>query len=389
MRSSAAAVLTRPDSAPPDDLPPRVIAHVQGPANGPFLACLGSVHGNEPAGVHAAQRVAAQLAEQGTVLAGTFMALLGNRRAIAAKRRYLDHDLNRIWLPERLAERRNGQLLVEAEEAREILEVLDGASAGKPAHQIHVLDLHTTSGSSPAFAVVDDTLPNRDFALHYPVPIVLGLEEELSGTLLSFLTEREWVTMGFEGGQHDDPASVDRAEAAIWIALGAAGLLALDHPEVVASQALLVDASRDLPNVVELRYRHAITPADAFKMMPGFVSFAPVAKGQILGHDSRGEVRATEACRVLMPLYQAQGDDGFFLVRRVGLRWLELSKWLRRMRADRIVHWLPGVSRHPELDESWVVDRRVARWFAIELFHLLGFRHHGLHEQRVVVTRRV
>lgn len=384
----ASAVLAAPLPPPVDPAPERVLARIEGPTYGPVLACIGSMHGNEPAGRLAAARVAERIREEQVELRGVFLALIGNRRAVAVQKRYVDHDLNRIWLPERLNPP-HGPRPTEAEEAAELLDALDGEVGSRTAREIFVLDLHTTSGASPAFAVVDDTLPNRDFALHYPVPIVLGLEEVLSGTLLSFLTERDWVTMGFESGQHDDPSSVDRAEAAIWIAMAGAGLIALDHPNVLASKALLEDASRELPNFVELRYRHAITPAERFTMLPGFVSFDAVEKGQLLGHDRDGEIRAQEDCRVLMPLYQAQGDDGFFLIRRVGRRWLELSKWLRRMSIDRIVHWLPGVRRHPHMAETWVVDRRVARWFAIELFHLLGFRHHGREGRLVVVTRRV
>jgi hypothetical protein len=90
-----------------------------------------------------------------------------------------------------------------------------------------------------------------------------------------------------------------------------------------------------------------------------------------------------------MPLYQAQGDDGFFLVRRVRPAWLGLSRVLRRLRLERLLPVLPGVRRHPELAGSFLVDRRVARWAALELFHLLGFRRRGpAGERYLVMTRR-
>ena len=86
---------------------------------------------------------------------------------------------------------------------------------------VYVLDLHTTSGPSPAFGVLDDTLANRAFAMQFPVPLVLGLEEELEGTLLNYLTTFGVISMGFESGQHEAPEAVDGAEAAIWTALAA------------------------------------------------------------------------------------------------------------------------------------------------------------------------
>jgi hypothetical protein len=90
-----------------------------------------------------------------------------------------------------------------------------------------------------------------------------------------------------------------------------------------------------------------------------------------------------------MPLYQQQGDDGFFIVREIRTFWLHLSAWTRRLGLERIVHWLPGVHSKPGADDSFVVDRRVARWYALELLHLLGFRRHGLLGDRYLeVSRR-
>ena len=108
--------------------------------------------------------------------------------------------------------------------------------------------------------VIDDTLLNRRFANRFPVPLVLGLDEELSGTMAHHLTAEGVIPVGFEAGQHDEDEAAERAEAAIWIALEAAGLLADGHAEFTAARRRLEDESRDLPLVVEVRYRHAITP---------------------------------------------------------------------------------------------------------------------------------
>jgi succinylglutamate desuccinylase len=182
---------------------------------------------------------------------------------------------------------------------------------------------------------------------------------------------------------------VDRAEAAVWIALAASGVLpAGSRPEVEAGRALLGAGSAGLPRVVEVRHRHAIAAADGFRMDPGFRSFQPVGAGQVVARDRRGPVAVAEAGRLLMPLYQPLGDDGYFLIREVRPFWLALSARLRRLRLARVLHWLPGVRRHPELPETFVVDRRVARWFALEIFHLLGFRRHGPAGAKMVVSRR-
>jgi succinylglutamate desuccinylase len=123
-------------------------------------------------------------------------------------------------------------------------------------------------------------------------------------------------------------------------------------------------------------------------MNPGYVNLQPIAESEVLARDRTGDVRAPEGGRVLMPLYQEQGDDGFFVVREFAPFWLRVSEVLRRIRADRIVHWLPGVRRDPRRTGVLRVDRGVARWYALEILHLLGFRKQRERDGELVVLRR-
>jgi len=370
----------------------RVLGRVRGAAPGPTLVLVAGLHGNEPAGVEGLRRVFAALAA-GAGLRGEAVGLAGNLAALAERKRYLREDLNRMWRRDRLELVRGAAgegIVLEAEEAE--LAGLDAALSRVIAEArgpVVVLDLHTTSAGGPSFGVLEDTLANRELAFELPTPLVLGLEEEIPGIMTHHLADRGYVTVGFEAGQHDDPASAGRAEAAAWIALEAAGVLPERRPEVDRSRRRLAGDSRGLPQVAEIRHRHAIGPGDGFRMAPGFRNFEPVEAGQTLAWDRRGPVHAPEAGLLLMPLYQAQGDDGFFLVRPVRRAWLELSRVLRRLRLERLLPALPGVRRHPELAGSFLVDRNVARWAALELFHLLGFRRRGpAGERYLVLTRR-
>ena len=67
--------------------------------------------------------------------------------------------------------------------------------------------------------------------------------------------------------------------------------------------------------LMELTYRHPVTEQDRFTMVPGFKNFDPVRAGQLLAHDRGGEIHAPADGRLFLPLYQAVGEDGFFLVR--------------------------------------------------------------------------
>jgi predicted deacylase len=379
-------------------LPPRVLGEVGAsePGTGrPTLVVVAGIHGNEPAGVEAVRRLLPALKGREDRMRGRAIFLVGNRRALAEGARYLERDLNRAWTPSRVDALRNGHPFpedgrptVEDEEQRELLAVLDAILAGAPG-PVYVLDLHTTSAAAGVFTTVGDTLENRALALALPVPLVLGLEEMVEGTLQDHLENRGVVAIAFESGQHVEPDAVERAEAAIWILLEATGLFqGRDLPEAGAARIRLALDGRNLPRSLEIRYRHPAAPEEAFRMDPGWVNFAPVRKGEVVARDRRGPVPVPASGRLLMPLYQPLGEDGFFLVREFRPAWLLLSRLLRQARVDRVVHWFPGIRRDRKRPDRLVLNKRVARWYALQLLHLLGFRRHREEGERLVVLRR-
>jgi succinylglutamate desuccinylase len=158
-------------------------------------------------------------------------------------------------------------------------------------------------------------------------------------------------------------------------------------PEIQESQNRLASETNHLPKAMELKYRHPVAAEHRFKMLPGLKSFQKVGEGEILARDIDGPVRAPGGGRLLMPLYQTQGEDGFFLIKEFHPSWLTVSEFLRRARMDRIVHWLPGIRRDSD-GEGMVVNRRMARWFALEVLHLLGYRKEVDHGDRLVVLKQ-
>lgn len=375
---------------------PRVLGVHRGDAPGPTLFVCGGMHGNEPAGAFAAARVLRRLNQARTPFAGEIVAIAGNLKALERGQRFLDVDLNRCWTRERVArleaeDARGGTAappFAEAEEQRAILTELQAAER-RARGPIVVLDLHTTSGGGPPFSLMSDTLRNRAIAHAVPVPTVLGLEETIDGTLLEYGTERGHAALAVEGGQHDDPASVDHHAAVVWLILESIGCLDPAHaPPHRECRGVLRDAVRGLPHFVELRGHHRVAPGDQFRMRPGYVGFQAIERGEVLADDRTGEIRAPESGRILMPLYQSQGEDGFFLIRRVRKVWLGLSSVLRRLRAERLLPLLPGVEPVPDRPDALRVDPGVARWYVVELFHLFGFRRRRPEAGRLVFSRR-
>ncbi|MDP2956313.1 MAG: succinylglutamate desuccinylase/aspartoacylase family protein [Longimicrobiales bacterium] len=369
----------------------RVMGWIRGAEPGPTLLCIGGVHGNEPAGVQALGTVLAALALRAASMRGDFVALVGNRSALSLGRRFVDRDLNRAWTDERMAKFRVDGQPTECVEDREQVDLLDAIEdvVENARGPVYLLDLHTTSGSGGPFTTFGDTLPNRALASHIPVPMVLGLEELLDGTLLAFLGRHGIVGTAYESGQHEEPRAVDRAEAGAWLIMAAAGLLPERLiPEAAAGRRLLESDAGHLPRAMEMFYRHHIEPPDGFVMDPGYQNFQPVKRGQAVARDVRGPVCVERDARMLMPLYQKQGEDGFFLMREFSPFWLRASSVLRRLGVDRMVHLLPGLSLDPEMPDAVVVDRLVARWYAPQLLHLLGFRKHEESGARLVMRRR-
>jgi succinylglutamate desuccinylase len=123
-------------------------------------------------------------------------------------------------------------------------------------------------------------------------------------------------------------------------------------------------------------------------MHPGFGNFQLVRRGDVLATDARGPVRSPGSFRLFLPLYQGLGDDGFFLARPVDAVWLFVSRVLRRLGAPALAPLLPGVSRHPEVANTLLVDTRIARFLAPEVFHLLGYRVRRVEEGRLEAKRR-
>jgi succinylglutamate desuccinylase len=371
--------------------PRRVLGRVPGARPGATLVVLAGIHGNEPAGLAAVARVLARLERGGELAAGEVVFLAGNLRALGRDVRFIDLDLNRQWGRQSL-EALAGPASAAAEpaeraEQRQLAAELERIVA-RARGPLYFVDLHTSSADGPPFVTIGDTLRNRRFARALPLPLILGLEEQIDGALLEFLGEQGFVTLGVEGGGHRTEHAVDCLESVLWFALSGAGLLHAAPSFLDPHRARLRRASRGVPPVIEVRHRHAIAADDRFEMRPGFRNFDPVCRGQVLAGDRHGDVRAPEDGLMLLPLYQGLGNDGYFLAREVRGFWLRLSAILRRMRAGALMRYAPGVSVHPGQPETLLVDTRVARWYPLQVFHLLGFRKLRRRGTMLLVGRR-
>lgn len=357
----------------------REIGRMDSMRDGPTLVVLGGVHGNEPAGLIAGRRVLdALIGDQPTAMRGRLVVLAGNLRALNdadPHTRYIDHDLNRLCTAAEMA--RPSETSAEHAQMHELFAAIRAERARSS--EMVLVDLHTTSADAPPVVVLEDSIRARTFVQRLGLPIYLGFEEELPGLVSDRVTqELGCVSCVIEGGKHDDPRSVDVLESAIWIGMDALGMLpigAMAHERQPSS--VIKDAVGEQAGCVfDIRHRHEITGGD-FTMADTIHSGTVVHAGRTVVAREHGEfIRAVVRGRVFLPNRQARrrvGDDGFFIVRKVGAGWLGLSARLRRQQ------WLHGVFTHlPGIyhmtDGSLMIDADIAAFCKRQIFHLLGYR---------------
>ena len=303
----------------------RIIGHYRGSEPGALVVAIGGIHGNEPAGVRALERLFEMLKDEprlnpGFTFRGELLALRGNVGALAAGVRYLDADLNRIWRP--LVAAAADSDVAEDRELYELLTAIETAVEDAPLSELVLLDLHTTTAEGGIFAVTGDDAPSLSLAAELQVPVIKGMLSKLQGTTLHYFRDGHFSTnfpvraLSFEAGAHDNPHSVDLALSATVNLLRALGCV---REEDVSSyhDDLLRTLAGHLPKMTELVYVHELAAdgSDEFRMRPDYQNFQVVRRGEVLADDRRGEVLAPAGGYLLMPLYQPQGEEGFFIIR--------------------------------------------------------------------------
>ena len=310
----------------------RVISVYEGKEKGPLVVALGAVHGNEPAGVLALQEVFQLLANEPQInpefaFKGRLVGLIGNVRAYRDGQRFVDQDLNRIWTRDRVEALLEGTclppLLEEEKELLELLQEIRLQIADYQPDQLILLDLHTTSADGGIFSIpLEDDPASVHLATELHAPVILGLLQGLEGTLMHYASLPESALnipghqircVAFEAGQHYDAHSVSRAVSAIVSTLRSVGCIQIEDVDYTHHD-ILKRYSANLPRLNRIIHVHHIGPNEHFIMRPGYINFQKIHKGEHLATNGSGPILAPYDGRILMPLYQSKGTDGFFIV---------------------------------------------------------------------------
>jgi len=291
----------------------RIIGEIKGSQEGPLIIYVGGIHGNELQGLLALEHVFNSFDIDTTTLSGKAIAVRGNLAAIKSGKRYVSKDLNRIW---NIADSLDETEVKEVEEYKALKSLIETELQIGNYSQAYLIDLHTTSAPTIPFAVTTNNSSNKDFVNLLGIPYITGLDGFLDGTMLEWMCTKGHCGLAFEAGQHHSDISMIKHEAFIRLSMYYAGFITeLSADRLTTLKHQLEDELKTKHNHFVLVDRYKIAKGENFKMEPGFSNFEHVYKGEILAQNQNGNILAKTDANIFMPLYQKQGDDGFFIIK--------------------------------------------------------------------------
>ena len=279
--------------ATPTDYP-WVFRHIGG-QHSTHIVLSTLIHGNETGPLPAFLWAIEAISSKALSFGGTVSFVLGNPEAARKDQRFLESDLNRMFLD-------NDRQTHEAKRARELMPLFDEADL--------LIDFHQT------------ILPSAK-------PFYICPWTDISST---WATALALSTAGVDATPPPGPASTRCADdyvslqgkAAITIELGEKGFH--QEAETVAKEAItrafsIADAVADGQSLTSIaaqqpkitRYEtlhreHYTSPE--LLLRKGLINFLPVTKGELLSAPHRPEIHAAIDGCILFPKYPAFGQDG-------------------------------------------------------------------------------
>ena len=293
---------------------PRIIGEYDSGEKGPLLFITAGIHGNEPSGVIAMKNVFRILNREKPSIKGKIVGVSGNREALMRNVRFIDEDLNRTWTVENIASGKQN-----SHEKKEMFEIIDVLEK-YPQEQFtkrYFLDCHTTSAASEPYISVQDVNDNDAWAHKFPTHIIRGFSDIVLGCIDHYESRIGITGFVFEGGQHESKISEINHEGMIWHAIQHACGLDLNLLKEYPNAAKLLEEKRKSRKTFEIEHRHGLQDTDDFKMEPNFSNFQSIEKGELLAHQNGKPIYGEWDAHIFMPLYQSQGNDGFFVIREV------------------------------------------------------------------------
>lgn len=233
----------------------------------PIVTILAGVHGNEISGVRALKKAISSL----TIHTGTVHFIICNSKAIKEKKRFVDQDLNRLFLPSSLKKKLPNSANNEKKIAKKLAPLL--------AKTDYLLDLHSSaSPASPVFAICE---PHAyPIAENLPVNIIAsGFDKLEPGATDRFVNLHKGIGICLELGYHNNPNGPSIGYNAIKKFLITIGVI---HTKAFKEKK----RKKYITFSTLYKTKKNFLPAKSFK------DFQSVKKGQTIGHDANTAIKA-------------------------------------------------------------------------------------------------
>jgi succinylglutamate desuccinylase len=277
-----------------------------GPIDDPYVSTYGSggahlvigsvVHGDEVGSLPAVIRVMEAIDAGALTVPGRLTIFLGNPEAALAGRRFLETDLNRMFVPE-------PPDTLEGRRSRVLRRVLDDADV--------FIDLHQTIlPTTQPFWIFPFQIPGWRWARALGTASVWVTRHPEQNFSLEGCCADEYVRLAGKPGITIElsqrglrPEAEARAWATITRALQIAAALADGAPF-----GPLAEASPEI-TFYETAHREPFH-SGALALRPGLANFLPVEAGELMSAEGTPEIRAPYGGCILFPKYPPRGADG-------------------------------------------------------------------------------
>lgn len=295
----------------------RLIDKIKGKEKGKEVIIIAGMHGNELAGVRAVKKVMNYIKKNNLSVKGNITALYGNMKAVKKELRFIDKDLNRLWTKEHLSKDFKKSEIYELKELQELNKAIEDICNNDYANCV-MLDFHSFTAASGIFAIPADNQKSIDLAKQFGVQFIEQLTSDLQETAIQYFAFKGATAVVFEGGQHYSEETEPNIKAAAFIALSHSGNI---HSSEVSQfdeyVKTLKEKAAGLPTHYKLSYIHRIKNRNDFEMKKGYINFQEIEKGELLAHENGKPVTAKCKGRMLMPLYQKKGNNGFYIIKEI------------------------------------------------------------------------
>ncbi|WP_064792473.1 succinylglutamate desuccinylase/aspartoacylase domain-containing protein [Shewanella woodyi] len=274
-----------------------------------LLVVTAAVHGNELVGLKAIDALS-DIASK-IPLKGRIVVIHGNPEATVQEVRYVDQDFNRAFTATNLISEPTNHELVSAQHLSQLmLNLLDEQASNVTKH---LLDIHSMSSTGTPFMSFVADKPPQLIIEQTPIPVIEGIIDSLEGCLAKWFAPYFNSSHIVECGQHQEQSTFDFGFHTLIYHLYLFDMLE-DCKQVQQAFDYLSSHTHPYSYLkTNICYRQAVNKDQIFEMQPGFVNLQQVNAGQLLAKISGKKVLAPFDGRVILPCYQRQCEEGYFI----------------------------------------------------------------------------